>query len=1231
MGGIKEISLPEAVRQIRRTCGLHEGPFFFMVGAGISNPPVPLASEMIEECKRQAPGVEEPPELSQIDKYSFWLSRAFPSPADRQKYLGTLIKDKYISQANLHLAHILLEKRIGNLVVTTNFDDFLSRALTLFGIQHIVCDHPETIQRVRLETADVQVLHVHGTYWFYDCCNLKGEIGTRSERSHSTVFSMADFLDDALRDRSPLVVGYSGWDGDVFMSALGRRLKRQLRYNLYWFCYDRTAPEKLPSVVKNHENVFFVIPSVSGSIADEVARKRLHRPSTAKAGSAAVVQQLAEEPRLGQTLTAAEVFVELKMAFGLDEPNLTKDPLGFLANHLRASFPPERGETQGRDIYVISNVVAKIEKARKLLSEATARNELRLEKVFKAVRRSQYRQAVLLAADVSMTDLDQEHLRDLIASLWDSWFGLGGYHEQRIQCCDLILEGSELLLSQRPGDRVIRERIAKALTNKGIWLRKLDRFEEAVQVSDRVVERFGDASELVLKHQVARALVDKGLALDQLNRHEEEIQVYESVVARFAGASALILRQQVARALVFKGRTLDQLNRYEEAIQVYDSVVARFGGDRKLHLSVQVARALVDKGLALDQLNRHEEEIQVYDSVVTRFGEAVEPILREEVASALINKALALDQLSRHEEEIQVYDNVVGRFGEAAEVALRTQVASALVNKGITLRDLSRGEEAIQVYDSVVARFGDAPELSLKEDVATALVNKGITLGELNRHEEEIQVYDGVVARFGDAPELSLKEDVATALLNKGVALGVLNRHEEEVQVYDSMVARFGDAAELALREPVAKALVNKAITLGELSRREEAIQTCENVAGRFGQAAEPSLRQQVGRALLNKGLRLGELNRHEEEIQVYDSVVVRFGDAPELSLREVAASALLNKSLALCALKRHEEEVQVYDSVVARFGDAPELSLRERVAEALVNKGLTLGELSRHEEQIQTYDSAVARFGGAAELALRDWVARALLNKGVALGGLKRHGEEVQVYDSVVARFGDAPELSLRERVAEALVNKGLTLGELSRHEEQIQTYDSVVARFGGAAEVALRDWVAKALLGKGVALGGLSRHEEEIQAYDSVVARFGAVTEAPLSEQVGWAINAVGFDFLIQAKRTWLQGDAKGAKDQLREAREKLTLALERLPRSAVVLGNLAYVEFLLDHRDSAGEHLAVALEVGGEESRQAELADTQVHSLPQDEEFRNLIHSIPPQKEGSAPPDNAINSHP
>ena len=50
------LDLNAAVMEIRRACDelgveAHRSPFFFVVGAGISYPPVPLAANIIDHCQ----------------------------------------------------------------------------------------------------------------------------------------------------------------------------------------------------------------------------------------------------------------------------------------------------------------------------------------------------------------------------------------------------------------------------------------------------------------------------------------------------------------------------------------------------------------------------------------------------------------------------------------------------------------------------------------------------------------------------------------------------------------------------------------------------------------------------------------------------------------------------------------------------------------------------------------------------------------------------------------------------------------------------------------------------------------------------------------------------------------------------------------------------------------------------------------------------------------------------
>ncbi|MDL5501724.1 MAG: hypothetical protein QSU88_00755, partial [Candidatus Methanoperedens sp.] len=97
------IDLNKAIDQIQQACeeNREEGrsPFFFLVGAGISHPPIPLASEIVEQCKATAKKCNRTNETASkqaIDIYSHWFLQAYPQPIQRQKYLRKLIERKPI-------------------------------------------------------------------------------------------------------------------------------------------------------------------------------------------------------------------------------------------------------------------------------------------------------------------------------------------------------------------------------------------------------------------------------------------------------------------------------------------------------------------------------------------------------------------------------------------------------------------------------------------------------------------------------------------------------------------------------------------------------------------------------------------------------------------------------------------------------------------------------------------------------------------------------------------------------------------------------------------------------------------------------------------------------------------------------------------------------------------------------------------------------------------------------
>src|SRR4051794_34581026 len=149
---MEPIGLDTAISHIQQACAPGgRSPFFFVVGAGISSPSVPLASEVESRCREIAKKwgrTEECTSERAVDRYSHFFGTALPHPAQRQEFLRDLIDRKPITLPNFQLAHLLLTGCVSRLVVTPNFDDFLSRALALFGKPHISCDQPYSVDRI---------------------------------------------------------------------------------------------------------------------------------------------------------------------------------------------------------------------------------------------------------------------------------------------------------------------------------------------------------------------------------------------------------------------------------------------------------------------------------------------------------------------------------------------------------------------------------------------------------------------------------------------------------------------------------------------------------------------------------------------------------------------------------------------------------------------------------------------------------------------------------------------------------------------------------------------------------------------------------------------------------------------------------------------------------------------------------------------------------------------------
>lgn len=269
------ITLDKAVNLIGSTLYLHNDsytlPYFFIVGAGISAPEIPLSDGIIELCKKEINKRSEEfyeqcaEEMQQYEtnaskRYSGWIERAFPNSVDRSRFFRRIIKRARISSGNLLLAQILSSRKIATTVFTTNFDDKLKQALELVGVTDLfVAENDRDNLVVSDQNEDIQIVHVHGTYNFYDCANLENEIQSVAAQNNNTI-SSASILSRFLTHHAPIIVGYSGWENDVIMTCLKKRLSYPTPLTYIWVCYSQESYNVLPLWLRNSPNVAFVIP-----------------------------------------------------------------------------------------------------------------------------------------------------------------------------------------------------------------------------------------------------------------------------------------------------------------------------------------------------------------------------------------------------------------------------------------------------------------------------------------------------------------------------------------------------------------------------------------------------------------------------------------------------------------------------------------------------------------------------------------------------------------------------------------------------------------------------------------------------------------------------------------------------------------------------------------------------------------------------------------------------------
>jgi tetratricopeptide (TPR) repeat protein len=151
----------------------------------------------------------------------------------------------------------------------------------------------------------------------------------------------------------------------------------------------------------------------------------------------------------------------------------------------------------------------------------------------------------------------------------------------------------------------------KARFEKAVLLGKINKIQKELNEYEYILKNY-DYKEEKFQRLIAFSYYNKGVRLGEFNKSEEAIEVYNKVIERFEKSTNEDILKSVASALVNKGVALGTLGKNKEAIEVYDEAIERFEKSINEDILDSVAIVLVNKiELAIFEGLDIEEDIKL--------------------------------------------------------------------------------------------------------------------------------------------------------------------------------------------------------------------------------------------------------------------------------------------------------------------------------------------------------------------------------------------------------------------------------------------------------------------------------------------------------------------------------------------------------------------------------------------------------------------------------------------
>lgn len=301
---------------------------------------------------------------------------------------------------------------------------------------------------------------------------------------------------------------------------------------------------------------------------------------------------------------------------------------------------------------------------------------------------------------------------------------------------------SAKLIAQIRHDSVIRRSMIEALKGDSDVLSSAP--EAVIAACDQEM-RNGAIKPL----EMANLMTKRQAALYYLERYQDAIEANQAIIDRFDTERSPQLQGAVANAQFRKGLAMQKMNNLEGAIAVYDEVVATYDADAD-RLNVVLAAKIVRATLHVRLGRRHQEALGLFDDIVNRYGHGARPFLAQHVAKALLNKGTLLARISETWRlALKTWQTLVTRFADSDDPTVRGAVATAYSKIAAVQVMHGLADEALLACDEAVAYAEDCGDAEARAH-AYALLFRSCAQRRLGRIDDALESQDELNSRLGD-------------------------------------------------------------------------------------------------------------------------------------------------------------------------------------------------------------------------------------------------------------------------------------------------------------------------------------------------------------------------------------------------------------------------------------------------------------------------------------------------